>query len=270
MMPPDRIPLQFQTIEPPAEGGRLWHPTLPALQREVERLSARVIQLEHEKADVEAFAAVAAHEMVEPLVMAEAFAAIISERLPGPEHTDSRRDLETLSRGVARLRLLTETLLHEARSSERELEFRHVAMTKVTENCLALLAPDVEARDARVELGELPDALGEEILLSGVMANLLINALKYSPRHGAAIRIGGDLADGVCDYYVDSEGPVIPAEARGRIFEAYERGPGERRAVGAGLGLSICRRIVRRHGGEIVVTDAPGGGNRFHFTLPAA
>ena len=58
-------------------------------------------------------------------------------------------------------------------------------------------------------------------------------------------------------------------EDRERIFEPYRRGNGERRARGAGLGLTICRHIVERHGGRIWVGAARGGGNRFCFTLPA-
>ncbi|HEX2412747.1 MAG TPA: ATP-binding protein, partial [Solirubrobacteraceae bacterium] len=60
-----------------------------------------------------------------------------------------------------------------------------------------------------------------------------------------------------------------PPEDRTRIFEPYQRVQGERRIRGAGLGLTICRRIVERHGGHIGVVPAAGGGNRFYFTLPA-
>jgi nitrogen fixation/metabolism regulation signal transduction histidine kinase len=55
---------------------------------------------------------------------------------------------------------------------------------------------------------------------------------------------------------------------RGRIFEPYRRGTHERRVAGAGLGLTICRSFVERHGGVIGVAPAAGG-NRFHFTIPA-
>jgi light-regulated signal transduction histidine kinase (bacteriophytochrome) len=268
MTPSDRIPVQ--TMFDRSREETTWDVPADALRRELERLTARIVQLEREKADVEAFAAVAAHELVEPLVMAEAYAAIVSDRLGGPEHEDSRRDLDTLSRGMARMRLLAESLLYDARSSERALDLETVSMAQVTADCLALLRPEVDARGASVDIGELPDVLGEPILLGGVMSNLLVNALKYSPRQNARIQVSGNRHDGVCRFAVDSEGPTIAPEARARIFEAYERGPGERRAVGAGLGLAICKRIVLRHGGEIGVTDIDGAGNRFHFTLPAA
>jgi hypothetical protein len=86
-------------------------------------LVARIEQLEREKSAVEAFAAMAAHELVEPLVMTEAFAAIVSDRLDGDGHAESLADLDAMGRAAARTRRLVETLLHEAGHTEH---FAHV------------------------------------------------------------------------------------------------------------------------------------------------
>ena len=248
-------------------GGRAGRVSM--LEREVEVLSARVEALELEKAQVEAFAAVAAHELVEPLVMTEAYASIISERLDGPEHDGSRSDLQTVGRTMARARLLVESVLHEARSRTHPIERRPVRVNALVADCLALLQPEIEAREAHVDVDELPDATADGALLAGVFGNLLINALKYSPRRGATITIGGAVEAGRHRYWVESEGPVIATDDRTRIFTSFQRGRGERRANGAGLGLSICHRIVTRHGGEIGVEPLGDEGNRFYFTLPS-
>jgi signal transduction histidine kinase len=239
------------------------------LELEVERLSARVEELEREREQVEAFAAVAAHELVEPLVMTEAYASIISDRLSEPEHAASRADLEALGRAVARLRLLTESVLHEARSRTNHLNLSDIAVDSLVADCVVLLKPEIDARDARLQVDALPDAVADEALLGGVFTNLLVNALKYSPRRGAHIRVGGEATPAGPRYFVDSEGPTIAESDRDRIFDTFQRGRDERRAHGSGLGLSICRRIVTRHGGVIGVEPAPGGGNRFHFTVPS-
>jgi signal transduction histidine kinase len=132
-----------------------------------------------------------------------------------------------------------------------------------------MLRPEIEARGADVRVGELPVVLGEAELLGGLITNLLMNALKYSPRDAGAIRIGSERGDRAWVVYVDSEGPPILPEDRERIFRPYHRGRGERRARGVGLGLAICRRIAEHHGGSIDVAEAgPEGGNRFFVTLP--
>src|SRR6185503_13489287 len=118
------------------------------LLREVEELSLRIEDLERRKEAVEGFAAVAAHELMEPLVMTEAYAALIGSRLDETEHADTRRDLDALGRGAARMRRLVETLLHDARSAGRPLVRRPVELDEVLGELRAMLGPEIEARGA--------------------------------------------------------------------------------------------------------------------------
>jgi signal transduction histidine kinase len=237
-------------------------------QREIERLSARVQTLEREKASVEAFAAVAAHELLEPLILTESYVALVNERLEDGSHAETRRDLDALARSARRMRLLVETMLYEARTSGHDLHRRPVDLNAVVTDCLALLQPEVDACDADIEVGDLPEVSGDEALISGIYKNLLLNALKYSPRRGSSIRVGVSRNGGDPRLFVQSDGPPIPPDERQRIFEPFHRGQGERRTRGTGLGLAICRTIVERHGGYIGVAPAEPGGNRFYFTLP--
>jgi signal transduction histidine kinase len=239
------------------------------VELEAARLAARVEELEREKAALEAFAAVAAHELVEPLIITEAFAAMVSDRLDPDLHAESRSDLAMVGRTATRTRHLLEALLRDARSGEQSLARRPVDLGAVASGCVAGLAPEVEARGATVRLGELPTVPGDEPLLHGLFTNLILNALKYSPRQGSEIVVEASRVNGTWQVAVESEGQTIPPEDRGRIFEPFQRGRSERRARGQGLGLTICRRIVERHGGQIGVVPAARGGNRFYFTLPA-
>ena len=120
-----------------------------------------------------------------------------------------------------------------------------------------------------MQVADLPHVYGEEPLVSAVFSNLLINALKYGPRERGAILVDVTPEETRWRFSVHSQGPTIPAAERDRIFEPYHRGRGERRAQGAGLGLTICRGIVKRHGGQVGVTTSDDGDNCFYFTLPA-
>jgi chemotaxis family two-component system sensor kinase Cph1 len=247
-----------------------------AVDRENARLAARVEELERERAQQEReirelkdFVAMAAHELLNPLVMTEAYAMIIAERAGYGLELESRRDLGTLATVSARARLTVEALLSDAHDSDRPLSRELVDLSEVLEHCLETLKPEIRAREARVAVDPMPIVEGNPALLAGVFGNLLSNALKYGPRDGGDIHVSVTRSEAGWTFGVQSPGPPIPALERERIFQPWRRGREERRAKGAGLGLAIVRRIVERHGGEVGVTSPNESTNRFFFTLPA-
>jgi signal transduction histidine kinase len=229
--------------------------------------AAELAELQAAYGRLEAFAAIAAHELSEPLVTTEAYATLLRERLGARVDDESRRELDALTRTASRLRLVVETLLHEARCGHGPIQCEHVALNEVLDDCLSLLAHEIALREARFIVQPLPAVQGEPSMLGIVLKNLLSNALRYGPRSGAVIRVGASRTDDDWRISVVSEGKAIPKRDRERIFAPFERGNCERRTVGTGLGLAISRNIVERHGGTIGVKPCPRG-NRFYFTIP--
>lgn len=113
-------------------------------------------------------------------------------------------------------------------------------------------------------------ACGDPDLLRRVVANLVTNAIKFSPRGGTVTLEAspGDVGQVVVS--VRDHGPGVPDSQKARIFDKFAQvdGPG-RRPPGTGLGLTFCRLAVEAHGGRVWVEDAPGGGSLFKFTVPA-
>src|SRR5690349_15813220 len=219
----------------------------------------------HDGLDLTTLLAVAAHELVEPLIAMDAYAASVSDRLDGRLDRDSRDELDRLRIDVYRARLLAESLLHQG--PDRRIRRAPVDTGEVVRDCLRLLECEIRVREVVVELGELPVVDGDDALLRALFANLLRNALKHGPARGGTIAVAARPRAGWWRFTVRSDGPTIPAGDRERIFRAWERGRRGRQVRGAGLGLTICRFVVERHGGAIGVAPVPGG-NRFHFTLP--
>jgi chemotaxis family two-component system sensor kinase Cph1 len=238
-------------------------------EQQIEMLSARIEELEAQMQAAESFAMIAAHELMAPLVMTEARVALVTEQLGGNGNSSIVSDLEALGRDVARSRQLVETLLDDARSTDRPLRPVAVALDDVVADCLRLLASEIEVRHARIEVGPMPEVSGQPELIRGLVTNLLVNALKFSRRSGSCIRMDASSDAGWWTVFVDDEAQPIPPEDHERIFLPYARGREERRVRGAGLGLAICQRIVERHGGRIGVTSSERGGNRFYFSLRA-
>jgi signal transduction histidine kinase len=231
------------------------------------RYAARIQQLIRDKEAAEGFAAVAAHELVEPLIMTEALVAMLMERLDG-DGNGIGNEIELIGRTIVRARMTAEVLLHERRAAERSLHTEPVDLAAVVEECVRLLEHRLAMWDARVEVGPLPTVRAEPVLAHGLYFNLLVNALRYGSE-GGTVSVGGEPDGAFWRLWVTNDGPLIAPEDRLRIFAPFERGTGVMRLRGAGLGLLICRRIVERHGGRIGV-DAVDGRNRFWFTLPAA
>jgi len=88
-------------------------------------------------------------------------------------------------------------------------------------------------------------------------------------REGAEIKVSAARSEAGWTFSVESPGPAIDERDRQRIFEPWQRGWGERRSRGVGLGLAIVRQVVERHGGQVGVTSPEPSANRFFFTLPA-
>ena len=117
----------------------------------------------------------------------------------------------------------------------------------------------------------LPPILGDEAALRRVFQNLLGNAIKYG-RAGGWIGMRASRANSEVRVTVADRGPGIPAAEQARIFEAFYRTPEAVAAQiqGAGLGLSLVKRIVEAHGGRVTVSSAPDAGSEFTVALPAA
>jgi signal transduction histidine kinase len=252
-------------------------PSRQALEADVAELSGRVEELERELAEsraqaekLERFAAMAAHEVLKPLVMTEAFATMIAERGGHGLDLDTRRDVDTLIRISSRMRVLVEAMLMDARPDQQPLQHEAVDVSKILNDCVEMLGAEIRAREVKVDVDPMPVVPGDAALLTGVFGNLLSNALQYGPREGGEIQISAERSEAGWTFSVESPGPPIPERDRQRIFEPWQRGWGERRSRGVGLGLAIVRQVVERHGGQVGVTSPPNAAaNRFFFTLPA-
>jgi len=115
----------------------------------------------------------------------------------------------------------------------------------------------------------LPALLVDTALIERVIANLLENAVKYSPARGV-IHVRAASAGGAIELRVEDDGPGIPAEYLDLVFEKFFRVKGDGRSAipGTGLGLAICRGIVEAHGGQIWAENRPSGGACFSVRLP--
>jgi signal transduction histidine kinase len=212
------------------------------------------------------------HELRTPLAQIRLFADLLETgRLHDPAQRD--RSVRIINEESRRLTYLVENILHFSRAQR---DANRLAPTPVDVGRLVReivdaftpLAP--EARFVvRAEAGVV--ARIDQDAFRQVLLNLLDNAAKYGPR-GQTVEVGMRVARFAVRVWVADQGPGVPAEDRGRIWEPYRRLERdlEGAAGGSGIGLAVVRDLVELHGGRTWVEDAPGGGARFSLELPGA
>src|SRR6185437_15725283 len=114
---------------------------------------------------------------------------------------------------------------------------------------------------------DLPPLYVDGTLVVQVFANLLDNIAKYTPV-GTRITVSAGADGAFMRVFVEDDGPGLPPGDPNRLFEKFQRGTGEGTVVGVGLGLAICRAIIRAHGGQIEAGRRDPRGAKFEFTLP--
>jgi signal transduction histidine kinase len=238
------------------------------LRQQVRELESKVDVLNEHSRSMEGFAATAAHQLSEPLIVAESGTIMVAEDLGDALEPELRARLDAIGRGAARARQMVDALLLDARSGNG-LALKAVDAGQIAAQVLEDLAPQMHERSAVAEVGELPVVHAEPRLLSVVFHNLISNAIKYGPREGGRIQIEAKRDGDAWRLAVISGGTPLLDQETARVFEPWRRVPGERRVPGSGLGLAICKRLIERLGGTIGV-EPQAAGNRFYFILPGA
>jgi len=147
--------------------------------------------------------------------------------------------------------------LAEIDSGLRRSGFRRVELSKLAAEVAELYGPLAEEKEASfvLQADEASTVYGDPYLLAQALGNLVDNAVKYAPCHGAvSLRVGRDDA-GHTDISVADNGPGIPEAERPRVTARFYRCAGDDRPEGIGLGLSVVEAVARLHGGELSLHD---------------
>jgi light-regulated signal transduction histidine kinase (bacteriophytochrome) len=166
---------------------------------------------------------------------------------------------------------LITALLELAQVNSRTANSSPVDSGKACRGAIDNLSSAIEDSGADVNCGELPMVLGDEGQLAQLFQNLIGNALKFRGPQPPVVtvdavrEVGGEWRFGVHDNGIG----IDPAQHQ-RVFQIFQRLHTREKYPGTGIGLSICQRIVERHGGRIWIESTPGHGTTFYFTLPPA
>ncbi|THF70255.1 PAS domain S-box protein [Deinococcus sp. Arct2-2] len=227
-------------------------------------------ELLRSNAELEQFAYVASHDLQEPLRTVTSFAQLLVNRYSGQLDAKADTYIRMITGGTDRMAQLLQDLLTFSRVTS-ETQFATTLdtaalMTQVVQD----LHDQIARTGARVTVGPLPPVVGDVSQLRQVFQNLLGNALKFSaPDQLPEVSIEAAHQDGWVQFSVRDNGIGIAPEFFDRIFTIFQRLHSRDEYEGNGIGLSITRKIVERHGGRLWLDSNVGQGTVFSFTLPA-
>jgi PAS domain S-box-containing protein len=240
---------------------------ISAYREAQEALSKRTEELARSNKELEQFAYVASHDLQEPLRMVASFTQLLSRRYKGKLDADADEFIHYAVDGATRMQTLINDLLAYSRIGSRTKPFESVNLNSVLQRALANLHVAIEESQAKIDYGELPNTQGDITQLTQLFQNLIGNAVKFRGESPPEIGIKLSDADKHWRIEVSDNGIGIAPEFFDRIFVIFQRLHNKEDYPGTGIGLSICKKIVERHGGHIEVKSERGLGAAFIFTL---
>jgi light-regulated signal transduction histidine kinase (bacteriophytochrome) len=238
--------------------------------RHVEEVEALNRSLARSNQELDAFTYIASHDLREPLRGIHNYAAMLQEDYAGRLDDEADQRLDTLMRLTRRMDGLIESLFEYSRMGRVELEIVPTDLQRVLDDVLETLAHQIRETGAEVRVPRpLPTVPCDALRAGQVFQNLIGNALKYNDRADREVEVGWSQEAGApVVFHVRDNGIGIAEPHREVIFRIYKRlHPRDRYGGGTGVGLTIVRRIVERHGGRIWLESEPGRGTTFLFTL---
>jgi signal transduction histidine kinase len=242
--------------------------SLDRQKRELEHQNEQLRESEQLRSEL---VSIVSHELRTPLASVLGYSSLLLRRDFDPETT--RRYLEIIRSQGDRIATLVDDLVDVRRAERGALEIRrqHIDLAQVLQEQVAVFSGRSDRHEITLRLLTRPLELrGDRGRLEQVVANLIANAVKYSPA-GGEIEVVGDRRRSLIRVEVVDQGMGIPPESQPQVFTKFFRGEARASGIaGAGLGLAIAREIVEAHGGHIGFWSTPGSGSTFWFEVPAA
>ncbi len=244
-----------------------------------ERLAGLNADLARSNEELDAFAYVASHDLKEPLRGIYKYAHQLMEAVPANE--DERRKLEGLLRLTLRMDSLLDSLLHFSRVGREELSLEKVDLNEVLGDAMEMVGSRTGDGSTQIVAPRpLPWAMCDRVRVREVLVNLLSNAIKYNDKASKRVEVGyvgtqesahrrafPPGTEGQTVFYVRDNGIGIAPRHFEQVFKMFKRLHGrEDFGGGTGAGLTIVRKLVERHRGQVWIESVAGEGSTFFFT----
>ena len=235
-----------------------------AAQELEERVEARTAQLTAINEELRAFTYSVSHDLRAPLRAMDGFSAALIEDYGHLLPEGGLRYAKRIRQSALEMNTLIERMLEISRLSRKPIEREMVSMNAIVKEVIEDLADDTAGRTIQWIISELGSCFADPVLMRHALANLIGNAVKFTRDRSPAV-----IEMGVCDgvYYVRDNGAGFPMAYADKLFKPFQRLHSSHEFAGTGVGLTIVKRIIASHGGQIWAEGAENAGACFYFTI---
>jgi PAS domain S-box-containing protein len=240
-----------------------------ALQNELLQRQTFISELESKNAELERFTYTVSHDLKSPLVTITGFLGYLEKDALSGDQQKIRGTIQRISLAARQMQALLNDLLELSRVGRIMNLPETLPFEEIVKEAIERVRGQLEAKRAQIKIqSDLPLVYGDRVRLVEVMQNLIDNSAKYSdPASTPCIEIGAkEEVQGPTIFFVQDNGIGIDPQFHERIFGLFNKL--DTRAEGTGIGLTLVKRIIEVHGGNIWVESELGKGATFYFTLP--
>lgn len=231
-------------------------------------LAKRAEELNRSNIELQQFAYVASHDLQEPLRMVASFTQLLARRYKEKLDDDAREFINYAVDGAMRMQTLITDLLSFSRVGTQGRPFEMTDCDAILDRVLMNLKISIEETGAQITRDVLPQLMADGQQIGQLLQNLIANAIKFRGEHAPNVRITADCDGQAWTICVRDNGIGFSIEHADRIFIIFQRLHTKTEYPGTGIGLSLCKKIVERHGGRIWAESSLGNGSAFSFTMP--
>ena len=225
-------------------------------------------QWESAHREMEQFTHAIALDLRAPLRHIESFTELLNKSAGDALDQKSRGYLKVIADSAHHISRLVDDLFTYSRIGNAEIHRLHLSLSEVVKEIIHDLRHETEGRRVEWIIGDLPEVIGDPVLLWMVLTNLIANALKFTrTRAEARIEIGSTATESEVVIFIRDNGVGFDSQCAGRLFGVFQR-LHAKEFEGTGVGLANARRIIQRHGGRTWAEGTENEGAVFYFSLP--
>ena len=226
-------------------------------------------QLKEVNSELEAFSYSVSHDLRAPLRAISGYSEILREEYSPQLDSEGHRIIQVILHNTKMMGQLIDDLLVFSKMARLEVIRKSVDMKSLALTCVEELSHGGRTEKYKIEIDNLPECTGDPAMLKQVWFNLIDNALKYSSkREKPEINIGYMVDGDRCHYFIKDSGTGFDTKYAKNLFGVFQRLHRQDEFEGTGLGLALAKRIINKHGGDIVADAVLHQGATFTFNIP--